>query len=129
MNKILVMLPLLCLSFNLYAIPPGQWECSAFDNYKHNYKAYGKTLQQAMNNAYMKCSGGAKRRTGCRTAQSFCQQGPLSLIDDRCIVSDDAGRAWNTTGLNACKTALSLCTQWQFNSAPTTGSNCIVRFR
>lgn len=107
-------------------IPPGQWECFAFDSKKQNYEGLGETMQQAMNAAEANCKQRAKQR-GCKTAQSFCEQGPLSLIEDRCLVSDNNGRSWNATGLNACQTALNLCNEWQFLHGRM--SPCIVKHR
>ena len=96
------------------AIPPGQWQCLAFDEQEHSYEALGMSMQQAMHAAATLCKMKTKQSKTCKTAQSFCEQGPLSLIEDRCLVSDENGRSWNTTGQNACKTAIELCNEYQF---------------
>lgn len=107
-------------------IPPGQWLCFAFDKQKQSYEGLGKTLVKAQHDAIANCRSTGKLRT-CKTAQSYCQQGPTSLIDNRCVVSDLNGRTWNATGHDACKTALSICTEWQFLHGKT--SQCSVKHR
>lgn len=109
--------------------PPGYWECSAFDGNNRGYNAIAKQRSKAINKAYQKCRNDSQIRSSCRTAQSYCTQGPLSLIDDRCVASDERGRTWNTTGVFACKTAVSLCTEWQFLHGNSRGSTCVVRHR
>lgn len=107
---------LFILSMSLAAnagIPPGQWQCMAFDSQERSYQGFGKTLQNAMQAANYHCKK-ATHQQRCKTAQSYCQQGPLSLIDDRCLVSDNNGHSWNATGPDACKNAMSLCMEWQF---------------
>lgn len=113
-----------------YALaPPGHWECRAFDSNNRSYSAIAKQRNLAIAKSYDKCRANSRVRATCRTAQSFCNQGPLSLIDNRCVASDENGRSWNTTGVNACKTAVSLCNQWQFRHGNTRGSTCLVRHR
>ncbi|WP_133127318.1 hypothetical protein [Legionella nagasakiensis] len=108
------------------AIPPGQWQCFAFDSKERSYQGLGDTLQQAMQAAEMQCKS-KSAQSHCKTAQSYCEQGPLSLIENRCLVTDNNGRSWNATGRDACKTALSLCTEWQFLHGKT--SQCTVKHR
>ena len=115
------------ITFTLHAaIPPGQWQCLAFDTRERNYQAFGMTLKEAMQAAKQRCQHESGQRA-CKVAQSYCEQGPLSLIDDRCIVTDESGRAWNATGKDACRTATALCTEWQFLHGNT--SQCVVKHR
>jgi len=129
MRLLLTVLGLFISLPSLATPPPGHWECQAFDGNNRAYAAIAKQRQQAISKAYSKCRNTSRQRSTCRTAQSYCSQGPLSLIDDRCVVSDDNGRAWNTTGTKACKTGVSLCTQWQFRHGNSRGSTCLVRHR
>ena len=108
-------------------IPPGRWQCLAFDSLHHSYSGLGFNTHEAMFAANKACRKKSTARTSCKTAQSFCEQGPLSLIENRCMVGDSNGRTWNATGLNACKTAMKLCTQWQFLHGKTT--QCSVKHR
>lgn len=115
------------LSTATYAsIAPGQWQCIAFDAQKNAYPAQSMTMNEAMHAADRSCQKQSKQQR-CKTAQSFCEQGPLSLIEDRCVVADNHGRTWNATGENACKTALSLCTEWQFLNGKM--SQCAIKHR
>lgn len=109
---------------SIASIPPGQWQCLAFDSKEQSYKGLGDTLKRAMQAAENSCKQSSRDKS-CKTAQSYCEQGPLSLIEDRCVVSDGSGRTWNTTGPDACKSALSLCTEWQFLHGKT--SNCSIK--
>ena len=113
MKYITVLLCLLATTLSA-GIPPGQWQCLAFDEQEHSYEALGNSMQQAIQAAAIRCKDESKQSKSCKTAQSFCEQGPLSLIEDRCLVSDENGRSWNTTGLDACKTAIELCNEYQF---------------
>ncbi|AHE67184.1 hypothetical protein [Legionella oakridgensis] len=108
------------------AIPPGQWQCFAFDSQERSYQGLGDTLQQAMEAAEAQCKNKSAQQH-CKTAQSYCEQGPLSLIEDRCLVTDNNGHSWNATGSDACKTAMSLCTEWQFLHGKT--SQCSIKHR
>ena len=128
MQKIAAFLLFLGL-FNLsYAIEPGKWQCTSYDAENQLFVAQALNLQKAMHKAIRLCKNKSKYGA-CKTAQSFCQQGPISLIDDRCIATDDSGWTWNTSGRNACKTALSLCNQWAFKNGTALGTNCVVRHR
>lgn len=101
----------------------GEWQCMAFDANEKSYQATAPTMQQAMALALRLCQNGSKKQR-CRTAQSFCSQNPTQ---DRCVVSDETGRAWNTTGPDACKSALEMCNRWQFLNGNTTDNNlCTV---
>lgn len=95
-------------------IPPGQWMCYAFDGNNKSYEGMGDSVKTAMKDASKNCFNNSNNKKSCKTAQSYCQQGPLSLIDDRCVVTDTNGRTWNATGPRACDVALSLCKRWQF---------------
>lgn len=105
------------------AIPPGHWQCFAFDSKEKSYEGIGKSQKTAMQSALIECKRRAREKH-CKTAQSYCEQGPLSL-EDRCFVSDTAGRSWSATGPDACKTAMSLCVEWQFLHGKTT--QCSVK--
>jgi hypothetical protein len=106
-------------------IPPGQWLCYAFDAQKQSYEGLGDSIKSAMKNADANCVKKSHQSRHCKIAQSYCEQGPLSLIDDRCVVSDTNGRSWNATGTDACKIALNMCTRWQFLHGKT--SQCSVK--
>lgn len=108
-------------------IPLGKWQCLAFDEKHYSYSGVGANTREAMHAAKKLCRNKSKSRLTCETAQSFCEQGPLSLIDDRCIVRDTNGRTWNATGINSCKTARKLCSQWQFLHGKT--NQCSVAHR
>ena len=120
------------LSFPAFAIaidiPPGQWQCMAVDKKEQNYGAFGKSMNAARRAAKAECRRRSNAPRTCQTAQSYCEQGPVSLIEDRCIVSDESGRTWNTTGQNACRTARYLCQQWQYLHG-STRSACTIKHR
>ncbi|WP_131775437.1 hypothetical protein [Legionella impletisoli] len=107
-------------------IPPGQWLCFAFDAQKKSYEGLGDSLKSAMRAANVTCRE-KSQQSGCKTAQSYCEQGPLSLTEARCLVTDTNGRSWTATGADACKIALSLCTRWQFLHSKM--SQCSVKHR
>jgi len=109
-------------------IPPGQWQCMAMDNLDRNYGGYGKNMKKARQAARIACRKRSKNPRSCKTGQSFCEQGPVSLIENRCLVTDEFGRAWNTTGQDACRTAMYLCQQWQYLHG-STRSQCSVKHR
>lgn len=96
------------------AIPPGQWQCLAYDSAEKSYEGLGLNMRKAMQAATMHCKRDSQRQKSCKTAQSYCEQGPLSLVEDRCLVTDDYGHSWNTTGEDACKTAMELCNKFQY---------------
>ena len=113
--KYLMLLPCLLLSTSLIAsIPPGQWQCIAYDAEEKSFDAFGMNIQQAMLAATSRCQKESHQYKSCKSAQSYCEQGPLSLTGDHCVVSDESGRTWNTTGNDACKTAMELCNNWQY---------------
>lgn len=127
------LLPLfICLSTPSWAIaidiPPGQWQCMAMDNLDSNYGGYGKSMKKARQAARIACRKRSKNPRSCKTSQSFCEQGPVSLIENRCLVSDEFGRTWNTTGQDSCRTAMYLCQQWQYLHG-STRSQCSVKHR
>jgi hypothetical protein len=130
--KALLTLLIASISFSCWAItidvPPGQWQCMAVDKKEQNYGAFGKNMKKARHAALVECRRRSDIPKTCRTAQSYCEQGPISTIEDRCIVTDESGRTWNTTGKNACKTALSLCRQWEYLHG-STRSVCSVKHR
>jgi hypothetical protein len=106
-------LSLLITSFS-FAIPPGQWQCIAFDAKERDFPATATSMQGAINAATVACKRSSSQPGTCKSAQSFCEQGPLSLIEDRCLVTDDNGHSWDTTGQDSCKSAMSMCNQWQY---------------
>ena len=124
--KCLTVLSGLLLSTAALAIPPGQWQCIAFDKNEGNYSAVGSSLRLAEGAAVARCKKESTAAKTCKSAQSFCEQGPLSLIEDRCVVSDGAGRTWNTTGTNACKTALTMCNNYEYLNG-ITRSQCNIK--
>lgn len=111
---------ILLISPNLWAenlipsgIPPGKWQCIAFDAKEQNFPALEMNAKKAMHLALANCHTHSTLPKSCHVAESFCEQGPLSLIEDHCLVSDDQGHVWNTNGVNACQTAMELCNQFQ----------------
>ncbi len=132
MKQWIVLTLLSFFSFQTFAIaidiPPGQWQCMAVDTKERNYGAFGKSMNAARRAAKAECRRRSNYPKTCQTAQSYCEQGPVSLIEDRCIVSDESGRTWNTTGKNACHTAKYLCQQWQYLHG-STRSVCTVKHR
>lgn len=131
MKQWLALLALL-FSFNAFAIaidvPPGQWQCMAVDQKERNYGAFGKSIKAARRAAKAECRRRSEVPRTCRTAESYCEQGPTSLIENRCIVSDESGRTWNATGKDACRTARYLCQQFQYLHG-STRSACTIRHR
>ncbi len=109
-------------------IPPGQWQCMAVDKKERNYAAFGKSMRSARHAAQVECRRRSEHPRTCRTAQSYCEQGPTTTIENRCVVSDESGRTWNATGRNACRTARYLCQQYQYLHG-STRSVCTVRHR
>jgi len=108
-------------------IPPGKWQCLAFDEQQHSFPGIGNNTRVAMIAARRLCRHQSKARLSCQTAQSYCEQGPLSLIENRCVVSDSKGHYWNTTGKSSCRVAMKLCTQWQYLHGRAT--QCSVKHR
>ncbi len=109
------------------AIPPGKWRCIAYDAKEQNFPAVAPNLKHAMVAATSLCRNKSSLPKSCHVAESFCDQGPLSLIEDYCLVSDDMGHVWNTNGENACQTAMQLCNQFQFLQAQP--GQCNVKHR
>lgn len=109
-------------------IPPGQWQCMAIDQKELNYAAFGKSMLAARRAAKAECRHRSAHKKTCITAQSYCEQGPVALIDNRCVVSDESGRIWNATGRTACRTAKQLCQQYQYLHG-STRSVCTIKHR
>jgi len=127
-RHLLMMLLLLIASPTSQALPPpGQWECHAFDAHKRNYSATATYLQDAINKSYRSCRNNSQVRSSCRSAQSFCTEGPKKIDHRKCIVTDIKGRSWFSRGPNACKSAMAQCYQWQFKRGQPHGGNCMVR--
>src|ERR1700722_9140809 len=101
MNYLLVLLCLISTTLSA-AIPPGKWQCFAFDTQKNSYEGFGLTLHDAKQTALLRCHNESSLGKTCKTAQSYCEQGPIALSEDRCIVSDREGHTWNGTGADAC---------------------------
>jgi|GEM_PF-1700684 len=132
--RTLWLLSLTCSLFSTHAfaiaidIPPGHWQCMAVDAKKENFGAHGKSVRAAKRAAKKECRKRSSVPKTCKTAQSFCEEGPKDLTGNRCIVSDESGRTWNTTGKNACRTAMYMCRQWQYLHG-STRSVCTVKHR
>lgn len=110
-----------------FAIPPGQWQCLAFDSSEHSYAAFGMNINEAMRAANENCQQISGQKRNCKIAQSYCEQGPIALEENRCLVTDTNGRSWNVPGSNACNVALKLCTEWQFQH--NDAGQCMVSHR
>jgi hypothetical protein len=124
---LLLVIPTL-LSANVASpIPPGKWQCLAFDLKENSYPGIGVNAKQAMLNSKSNCAHASTLPKSCRSAESFCEQGPISLMGDSCLVTDQTGHSWNTTGTDACKSAMELCTQFQF--LYSYASQCNVKHR
>ena len=124
--KTSVLFILLTLSSLAMAIPPGHWQCFAIDSTQSNFSANGDSMPLAQQAAMQACKQQSNQPASCRTAQSFCEQGPLSLIDNRCLVTDNAGHSWDTTGKSACNTAMDLCNQFLYLQAGPRGQ-CSIK--
>ena len=120
--SILIILGLFSTSL-LANISPGQWQCIAFDQREGSYTAYGKSLQQTMQAAKRLCQKKSSQR--CKAAQSYCEQG--HFVENRCLVTDNEGHAWNTTGPGACETGIALCRKWQFLRGTAQRGNCTIK--
>ena len=117
MRKLAIMLlvtPMLAFASIHSTIPPGKWQCLAFDLKEHSFPGIAVNPKNAMKDAKLLCQQKSSLPRSCKTAQSFCEQGPLSLMGETCLVTDDGGHSWDTTGDHACKSAMELCTQFQF---------------
>jgi hypothetical protein len=127
MNKIITLLISLSMtSVVVFAIPPGQWQCMAIDSQQQNFTSTGSSQEAAMHAAVTVCKQQSSRAKSCKSAQSFCEQGPLSLNDDHCLVTDNAGHSWDTNGEDACKTAMNMCNQFLYLEAGPRGQ-CSVK--
>ena len=124
MNYLIVLMCLLSTTLSA-AIPPGKWQCFAFDEQKNSYEAFGLTLQNAKKGALLRCKKESSLHRSCKTAESFCEQGPIALSDDRCIVSDQDGHTWNGIGPAGCKAAMEQCSGYQLLQGPQ--SPCTIR--
>ena len=109
-----------------FAIPPGQWQCIAFDAKERDFPAVGLSMPLAMEAAVALCKIESSQAKTCKSAQSFCEQGPLSLIEEGCLVTDDDGHSWEASGDDSCRTAMSMCNQWQYLHG-STRSACSVK--
>lgn len=107
-------------------IPPGKWQCIAFDIKENSYFGVGPTIKLAAVDGIARCRHKSTLPRSCRVAQSFCELGPIAM-GDTCLVTDGQGHSWDTTGVNACRAAMEMCThfQWLYN-LPT---QCSVKHR
>jgi hypothetical protein len=94
------------------AASPQQWKCMAFDAKGSNFEATGITIEKAMSASKIKCKADSNQANTCKSAQSYCEQVPLSGNDDRCLVTDDDGHAWDLDGDDSCKTAMEMCNRF-----------------
>ena len=113
MQKSLILI-LLAIHSVSFAIPPGLWQCFAIDAEQQNFLANGRSMQQAQRAAVEVCKQQSGKPRSCKSAQSFCEQGPLSLNGNRCLVTDNAGHSWDTTGSDACKSAMDMCNNFLY---------------
>ena len=109
-----------------FAIPPGQWQCIAFDAQERDFPAVVHSIQIAMKAAIERCKQESAQAKTCKSAQSFCEQGPLTLMNEPCLVTDDAGHSWEAEGDDSCKTAIAMCNQWQYLHG-STRSACTIK--
>ncbi|MDX2345708.1 MAG: hypothetical protein QNK11_02385 [Legionella sp.] len=130
MNRWIISLLSFCLSLPAFAIaidiPAGQVQCMAVDKKERNYAAFGKSFRTARHAAKIECKHRSEHPRTCKTAQSYCERGPITTIDNRCVVSDESGRTWNTTGRNACRSAKYMCQQYQYLHG-STRSVCTIK--
>ncbi len=126
MKQSLLSLILMAMTTPTMAIPPGQWQCFAMDAKESNFSATGYSIPKAQAAAIRVCQQQSTHPKSCKSAQSYCEQGPLSLIDDRCLVTDNAGHSWDTTGKDSCKTAMDMCNQFLYLQAGARGQ-CSVK--
>ena len=124
---LLLLLPTLLLAEVGSTIPPGKWQCLAFDLRGNSYQGIGDNTKGAMKNANIKCHHTSSLAKTCKSAQSYCEQGPLSIHEDTCLVTDESGHSWDTTGQDACKSAMELCVQFQF--LYNIASQCNIKHR
>ena len=114
MKESLLFVIILAITTVTFAIPPGLWQCFALDAQQRNFSANGNSLLEAQLAALKSCKNQSEKPKSCQSAQSFCEQGPLSLHEDRCLVTDNAGHSWDTNGVDACKTAIDMCNQFLY---------------
>ena len=129
MKKILIAF-LLCNLHNIQASPPvAQWKCFAFDFYGKSFQGLGEDIKHAMRDSRVNCLQHSSRRTTCKTAQSYCEQGPFSEGDNRCVAVDNSGKAFNATGAESCDVAITICDEWQYLHGNPQARNCRIVHR
>jgi hypothetical protein len=96
----------------VFANAPGHWQCIAIDAKENNYSATGLSIEAAMKTATQNCKKASPQPKSCKSAQSFCEQGPLSVNGEHCLVTDDDGHAWDLDGKDACRNALLMCNRF-----------------
>lgn len=130
MKRQLLLLSALLCSAQVYAEPPlAVWKCYSFDYYRKSYDGIGKTVRLAMKDARKNCVQHSKKSHSCVTAQSYCEQGPLSNQEDRCIAVDGSGKSFNATGPEACDVAMTICNDWQFVHGNSQRRHCSIVHR
>lgn len=105
---------------------PTEWSCLAFDTKEQSYQATGLTIEQSMEKAKVSCKKSSTQPKTCRTAQSYCEEQPISG-HGRCIVTDDDGHAWDIDGENSCKKALSMCNRFIYLEGGAHGQ-CWIKY-
>ncbi len=113
-------------SFVYAAHVPTEWLCLSFDTREKSYQATGLTIEESMKKAKSSCQKGSTQPKTCRTAQSYCEEQPVSG-QGRCIVTDDDGHAWDIDGENSCKKALSMCNRFIYLEGGAHGQ-CWIKY-
>jgi hypothetical protein len=105
---------------------PQEWSCLSFDAKEQSYKGKALTLDEAMKNAKSSCQKSSSQAKTCRTAQSYCEEQPISG-QGRCIVTDDDGHAWDIDGEDSCKKAMSMCNRFLYLEGGAHGQ-CWIKY-
>ncbi len=125
--KLCYMMFILALAPTTYASNiPQEWLCLAFDTKEQSYKATALTIDKAMKSALSSCKKDSNQPKTCRTAQSYCEEQPISG-QGRCIVTDDDGHAWDIDGEDSCKKAMSMCNRFLYLEGGAHGQ-CWIKY-
>ncbi len=89
-------------------------------------KAAALTIEESMKNAKNSLSKKFFSPKTCRTAQSYCEEQPISG-QGRCIVTDDDGHAWDIDGEDSCKKAMSMCNRFLYLEGGAHGQ-CWIKY-
>lgn len=103
-----------------------EWSCMSFDSKEQSYKATALTIEESMKNAKTVCQKNSSQPKTCRTAQSYCEEQPISG-QGRCIVTDDDGHAWDIDGEDSCKKAMSMCNRFLYLEGGAHGQ-CWIKY-